>query len=435
MLLACWHTLNSHFLACFFGLRQIANTPITFMQIFPDRYSAFIKLLAFRMLIVLAYQILATVVGWHIYELTHQPLALGLVGLAEVIPYFCCALFAGYAVDHYSRRFFGMLACLMLMVNALTLVAIAAGFIAKNHTVWIYGSIAVTGVARAFISPSYSALFALILSRKHYARASALGSSVFQAGLVLGPALGGILVALAGKAVAYGVAAGFCLCAAVALLLLKVKEPPKPGGAPLFTSVAEGLRFVFSNQVIFGAQSLDMFAVLFGGAIAMLPAFIHDIFHYGPEGLGILRAAPAVGAVVTGLILTRFPINLHAGRWLLGAVAGFGCCMIAFAVSKNFWAAGAILMLSGMCDGVSVVMRSTIMQLATPDAMRGRVAAINGIFIGSSNELGAFESGIAAHLMGLVPSVVFGGVMTLAVVAATAKLAPKLRRLQIDQLN
>jgi MFS family permease len=177
-----------------------------------------------------------------------------------------------------------------------------------------------------------------------------------------------------------------------------------------------------------------MFAVLFGGAVSMLPAFIHDIFHYGPEGLGVLRAAPAIGGLITGLILARHPINLHAGRWLLGAVAGFGICIISFAISVNFWVAGLLLLLSGVCDGVSVVMRTTIMQLVTPDAMRGRVSAINGIFIGSSNELGAFESGISARLIGLVPSVFFGGVMTIAVVVATAKLAPKLRKLELHQL-
>ena len=167
----------------------------------------------------------------------------------------------------------------------------------------------------------------------------------------------------------------------------------------------------------------------------MLPAFIHDVFHYGPEGLGILRAAPAFGAVVTGLVLSRHPINLHAGRWLLGAVAGFGLCIIAFALSTNFWLAGLMLLLSGAFDGISVVMRTTILQLTTPDAMRGRVTAINGIFLGSSNELGAFESGLAARILGLVPSVIFGGAMTLVVVAATAKLAPRLRRLQLHQLH
>jgi MFS family permease len=178
-----------------------------------------------------------------------------------------------------------------------------------------------------------------------------------------------------------------------------------------------------------------MFAVLFGGAVAMLPAFIHDVYRMGPEGLGILRAAPALGAIVTGLWLTRHPINLHAGRWLLGAVAGFGLCIIGFGLSTSFWLAALLLLLSGLFDGVSVVVRQTIMQLATPDAMRGRVSAINGIFIGSSNELGAFESGIAARLLGLAASVIFGGVMTLTVVGVTARLAPKLRKLELHQLH
>jgi len=405
------------------------------MQFFVKPNPAFLKLLSFRVLIVLAYQVMAIVVGWHIYELTHDTFALGLVGLAEVVPYFCCALFAGYAVDHYSRRLFGVLASLMLLLVALTLAAVSLGWTAGQPSWWIYASIAFTGLARAFIGPTYNALFALILRRDQYARASGLGSSMLQLGLVTGPALGGILVAWAGKTAAYGTAAGLCLLAGLALLSLRVKEPPSAPSAPIFTSIAEGLRFVFGNQVILGAQSLDMFAVLFGGAVSMLPAFIHDVFHYGPEGLGILRAAPAVGAVMTGLILARFPINLHAGRWLLGAVAGFGLCMIGFALSVNFWVAALLLMLSGVFDGVSVVMRTTILQLATPDAIRGRVSAINGIFIGSSNELGAFESGVAARLMGLVPSVVFGGMMTLAVVAATAKLAPKLRKLELHQLH
>ncbi len=406
----------------------------SFRQMLCNSNYAFLKLLSFRIFIVLAYQIMGIVVGWHIYELTHDTLALGLIGLAEVVPYFSCALFAGYAIDHYSRRMFGVVACLMLVVNALTLTAVSIGWISGNPSLWIYGSIAFGGVARAFLGPSYSAMFALVLPRNHYAHASGIGSSVFQLGLVMGPALGGILVGWAGKTAGYGVATGLCLCAAAALLSLRVDEPPTAGSTPIFTSIAGGLKFVFSNQIILGAQSLDMFAVLFGGAVSMLPAFIHDVFHYGPEGLGILRATPAIGGMMTGLFLSRHPINLHTGRWFLGAVAGFGICIICFAISVNFWIAGLLLLSSGVCDGVSVVMRTTIMQLLTPDDMRGRVSAINGIFIGSSNELGAFESGIAARLMGLVPSVIFGGIMTLTVVAATAKLAPNLRRFELEQL-
>ncbi|MBU3735866.1 MAG: MFS transporter [Methylobacterium sp.] len=396
---------------------------------------AFLRLLTYRVQMSLAYQSMAVVVGWHLYELTRDPWSLGLVGLAEVIPYFSTALFAGYAVDHYSRRLFGVLSAVVLFFNALTLTAVSAGWLGGDPVWWIYGSIAVTGLARAFIAPTYSSVFALILPRAQFARASGVGTSVFQVGLVAGPALGGILVGWTGTTAAYAVATALCLGAALALWSLKLKEPPPVQGRPVFTSIAEGLRFVYGNQVILGAQLLDMFAVLFGGAVAMLPAFIHEVYRAGPEGLGILRAAPAIGAVAVSLYLARHPVNRHAGRWLLSAVAGFGLCMIAFALTPHFWLAAFILLLSGLCDGISVVLRATIVQLGTPDAMRGRVSAINGIFIGSSNELGAFESGLAARLMGLVPSVIFGGMMTLGVVAATAGLAPKLRRLELHQLH
>jgi MFS family permease len=309
------------------------------------------------------------------------------------------------------------------------------GWITGNPSVWIYGSIAFTGIARAFIAPSYTTLFAIIVPRESYARGSGIGSSIFQIGLILGPALGGLLVGFASKTMAYALASALCVGAAVAMGMLKVKEPPAPESPPVFKSIGEGLRFVWSNQIVFGAQMLDMFAVLFGGAVALLPAFIQDVYHMGPETLGLMRAAPAVGAILTGLWLTRHPINLHAGRWLLAAVAGFGLCMIGFALSPYFWLAVALLMVSGVLDGISVVTRQTILQLATPDVMRGRVSAINGIFIGSSNELGAFESGVAAKLLGLVPSVVFGGLMTIGIVGVTAKLAPKLRDLELKQLQ
>jgi len=400
----------------------------------PLRNRSFRKLLAFRIQVVFAYQIIVVVAGWHVYELTHDALALGLIGLAEVIPYFCFALFAGYAVDHHSRRMFGVLAALLAGLNALLLLATTV--MAPGHpTLWIYGAIACGGVARAFIGPSYNALFALTLPREQYARAAGIGSSAFQIALVAGPALGGALVGWASMAAAYALSAMLAIGAAITLWTLRIAEPAPAKSAAVFASIGEGLRFVFGKQILLAAQALDMFAVLFGGAVAMLPAFIHDIFHYGPEGLGILRAAPAVGAIIIGIILSRYTLSKHAGWWLLGAVAGFGLCIIAFALSINFWLAAFLLLLSGICDGVSVVMRATIMQLTTPDEMRGRVASINGIFIGSSNELGAFESGVAARLMGLIPSVIFGGVMTLVVVATTAYFAPKLRKLDLQKLH
>lgn len=404
-------------------------------QIFTYHNHAFLKLLAFRILIVLAYQIMAVTVGWHVYEITHDPLSLGLVGLAEVIPYFACALFAGYAVDHHcSRRFFGMLAAWILACSAVLLTIISADSTTAN-TLLIYAVLAFSGLGRAFIAPSHSALFAIIVPREDYARAAGIGSSAFQIGLIIGPVLGGLLVGFASKSTAYAIAAILCICAAFAMWSIKVKEPPPAASAPVLTSIADGLRFVFNHQIVLAAMSLDMFAVLFGGAVAMLPAFIQDVYRIGPEGLGLLRAAPAVGAILTGVWLARYPINLHAGRWLLGAVAGFGLCIIGFGLATSVWVAGALLALSGVCDGVSVILRQTILQLVTPDNMRGRVSAISGIFIGSSNELGAFESGLAAKVMGLVPSVIFGGLMTLGVVAATAKLAPKLRDLELNQLH
>lgn len=399
------------------------------------RNSGFLKLLSFRFQISLAYQMIAVAAGWHVYQLTHDPLALGLVGLAEVVPYFACALFAGYVVDHHSRRMFGVLASLVVSANALVLVAVDSGWMTGDPVLWIYASIAAGGVARAFIGPSYNALFALALPRAQYARAAGVGSAVFQTAFVLGPALGGVLVGWASLTITYMVAALFSASAAIFLFMLRIAEPPAAQSTPVFSSIAQGLRFVFGNQIILGAQALDMFAVLFGGAVAMLPAFIHDVFHYGAEGLGILRAAPAAGAIVTGILLARHPVNRHAGRLLLLAVAGFGVCIILFALTSHFWVAAFLLLLSGVCDGVSVVMRTTIMQLMTPDDMRGRVAAINGIFIGSSNELGAFESGVAARLMGLAPSVIFGGAMSLGIVAATARFAPKLRDLDLRQLH
>jgi MFS family permease len=405
------------------------------MHVSSTENKAFLKLLSFRISIVLCYQIIAVVAGWHIYELTHDPLALGMTGLAEVIPFFSCTLFAGYAVDHYSRRLFGVAASLLLVINSLLLAAVSAGIVQGRPAAWIYGAIASGGIARAFIGPSYNSMFALILPRREFAKAAGIGSSAFQLGLVAGPALGGLITGWAGKTPAYATAALLSVAAAASLFSIRMNEPPPKESAPIFRSIGEGLRFVFGNRIVLGALSLDMFAVLFGGAIAMLPAFIRDVFLSGPGILGFMRAAPAVGALVTGLFLARRPIQSHAGKWLLGAVGGFGLCIILFALSADIRLAGFFLVCSGICDGVSVVMRSTIVQLSTPDEMRGRVSAINGIFIGSSNELGSVESGIAARLMGLVPSVVFGGLMTLGIVAATTRLAPELRELELQELQ
>ncbi len=401
----------------------------------PLRNRAFLGLLSYRILTMLSYQMVAVTVGWHIYELTRDPLALGLVGLAEVIPYFCVAPFAGYLVDHLRRRRLGAFACMGLAITAVILACIAAGWIVAG-TWLMYAAIALTGSVRSFLTPVYNTLFARVLPREQYARGAGLGSVVFQLGLVLGPAFGGAMVAFAGKTSAYGIAVVFAVAAAVLLTTLRIEEPHIPHErAPIFASIGEGLRFVFGHQILLGALALDMFAVLFGGAVALLPAFIKDVLHAGPEALGILRGAPAAGAVLVGLWMARKPLEQHAGRVLLLAVAGFGLCIIGFALSQHLWLSVAMLFASGLCDGVSVVLRSTILQLATPDAMRGRVSAINGIFIGSSNELGAFESGLAAKFLGLVPSVILGGCMTISIVGITARFAPKLRRLNLKDLH
>lgn len=400
------------------------------------RNRGFAMVLAYRIFALLSYQIVAVTVGWHIYELTGNPFSLGLVGLAEVLPFFCVAPFAGYLVDHLPRRRLGMAACAALTATALILVTVAGGWLPIEGTWPIYAAISLTGMARSFLSPIYNALFARVLAREDFVRGAGLGSVIFQAAMVTGPALGGLLVGFGGKALSYGLAVLFAVLAGTVLARLRVAEPgPPETSLPIFASIAQGARFVWSNQIMLGAMALDMFSVLLGGVVAMLPAFIHDILHYGPEGLGILRAAPAMGSVCVGLWLARRPLQKHAGRVLMFAVAGFGLCVIAFGLSRSFWLSALILLAYGMCDGVSVVVRSTILQLATPDHMRGRVSSINGIFISSSNELGAFYAGTMARLLGLVPAVIVGGFAILAVVGVTAWRAPRLRRLDLKDLH
>ncbi len=400
------------------------------------RQPGFAQLLLYRIAAMLSYQIVAVTVGWHIYEITRNPFSLGLIGLAEVLPFFCVAPFAGYLVDHLPRRRLGMAASLGLIATAVVLAAVAMGWLPFKGVWPIYLAIALTGMVRAFLSPIYNALFARVLAREQFARGAGFGSVVFQTGMVVGPALGGILVGWGGKGLSYAVAAVMATLALLALASLKVSEPAPPTTrAPIFASIAEGARFVLGNQIMLGAMALDMFSVLLGGVVAMLPAFIQEILHYGPEGLGILRAAPALGSICVGLWLARRPLQRNAGRVLLFAVAGFGLCVIAFGLSQHFWLSAAILLFYGACDGVSVVVRSTILQLATPDEMRGRVSSINGIFISSSNELGAFYAGTMARWLGLVPAVVIGGCAVLGVAGVTAWKAPQLRRLNLRDLQ
>ncbi len=429
----------------------IASEPTA--QTPPLRNPAFLRLMAYRLFTILSYQIVTVTVGWHIYELTGDPWKLGLIGLAEVLPFFCVAPFAGYLVDHLPKRPLGIIACVGLATTPVILAIVAWGIVFADaddgpmRLGVIYGAIVFTGMVRAFLGPVYNTVFACVLPREQFTRGSGIGSVVFQAALTLGPAIGGAMIGLVAHlggfsqhstipaGPAYALGALCALIAAGALVSLRVREPAlSHERSPIFASIGEGLRFVFKTPIMLGAMALDMFAVLFGGAISLAPAFIKDVLDAGPEALGILRSAPAAGAMLVGLWLARHPIQQHAGRFMLIAVAGFGACIIGFGLSEVLWLSVLFIFLSGAFDGVSVVIRSTILQLATPDHMRGRVSSINSIFISSSNELGAFYAGSMARLLGLVPAVVLGGCITLGIVGVTALKVPSLRRLSLRDL-
>lgn len=402
----------------------------------PFSVTGFRWLMVYRIATMLSYQIVAVTVGWHIYTLTRDPWQLGLIGLAEVIPFFCVAPFAGHLVDTLPRRKLGMAASTLLGINAIVLALIASGHIAVDGTWPIYAAVVVGGIGRAFLGPIYNALFGRVLTRAQFPKGASLGSVIFQLGLVLGPAIGGLIVGHFGKAAAYATSTVFVAVAVFALSIMKVTEPVQTQErGPVFQSIGEGLKFVFGHQILLAALALDMFAVLFGGAISLAPAFIKEVLNGGPEALGLLRGAPALGSVGVALWLSRHPLDKNAGRIMLFAVAGFGACMIGFGLSKVLWLSVLFLLVSGMFDGVSVILRSTVLQLATPDEMRGRVSSVNSVFISSSNELGAFYSGSMAKLLGLVPSVVLGGFVTMGIVAATAVLAPRLRKLHMRELH
>lgn len=395
----------------------------------------FKTILLYRVGNTLSYQIMMVAVGWHLYEITHSVVSLGLVGLAELVPYFVFALYSGHAVDHYSRKKIAAVACCIHMSVALFLTAIALGWLSPPVPL-IYTALALIGVGRAVMRPAYQALFGQVIPREHLARYTAYASSAFQICVVAGPGLGGLLIGFAGLEWTYLVAAIAGAIGLYGVSLIKVKQENTGNLSGNFLkSFLEGFHYVKRHELILSTMALDMFAVLFGGAVSILPAFVKEVLHAGPEILGILRAAPAAGAVITGIYLASRPPVMDSGKYLLLAVAGFGLAIIAFGLSNSLWVCAFFLFISGCCDSVSVVIRGSIIQLTTPDHMRGRIGAINGIFIGSSNELGALESGIAASLMGLVPSIIFGGIATIAVVLITSKLAPQLRKLHIRDLS
>lgn len=396
---------------------------------------AFRTLMLYRIGVTLSYQIAMVAVGWHLYEITNSVVSLGLIGLAELVPYFAVALYAGHAVDHHSRKIIAAIACLIHIAAALMLAAIALGWIGSAEPL-IYTAIGLIGVGRALLRPSFQALFGQIMPRERLTSYTAYASSAFQICVVAGPGLGGLMIGFTGLEWTYLLAAACGVFGLYGITLINApQEELNNLSRHFFKSFLEGFQFVKKHELILSIMALDMFAVLFGGAVSILPAFVKEILNAGPETLGVLRAAPAAGAVIMGIYLAKLPLLKDSGKYLLLSVAGFGISIIGFGISNHLWICAFFLFASGCCDSISVVIRSSIMQLTTPDNMRGRVSAINGIFIGSSNELGALESGIAASLMGLVPSIVLGGVATISVVLITHCLAPHLSKLHLKDIS
>lgn len=392
---------------------------------------AFYTLVSVRFLGSFSVQLQAVILGWQMYQLTKDPLYLGLIGLAEAIPAISLALFAGYFVDRINPK------RIILAVIILSLVSVLLAWMATTPA-HLFVAAFLTGIGRSFHSPAYQSLLPRLVPKHQLMRAIPLGTSAMKLAYVTGPAIGGVLLGLYGTGVPYALGSTFLTLAIVGTILTRYDHAPyvnkRNEHAEFLVELLAGLRFVFRHRLLLAVLSLDMFAVLFGGVTAMLPMIAEELLDAGPEGLGLLRASPAVGAVFISLWLVRFPIGRNAGRILIRVVAGFGLCILAFGVSRNLALSCGILALAGALDGVSMVIRGSIVQLCSPEAMRGRIAAVNSIFIGSSNEIGAFESGVAAKLMGLVPSIFFGGAMTLLTVAFVSKWVPELKNVDLDEL-
>lgn len=400
------------------------------------RLAAFRALIGTRFFVLLGLQGQAVIVGWQIYVLTKDPFMLGLVGLAEAIPALTCSLWAGHIVDTKRPERVYVWAIGALMINALFLLLFGGGYIGISEALLVallFVGVFASGLARAFVMPSVATMIPLLIPRSHLSAANAWMSSTFQIGAIGGPAAAGLLYAAFGAGGAWLMP---FLCLSIATILAMGIKAMSPCSEEKITektlqSIATGIRFIWNNPILLSVMALDMFAVLFGGAVALLPAYAESVLHVGAQGLGALRAAPAIGCVFVALYLSLRPLRQLSGAQLLGVFAGFGVCMIGFGLSQNFWLSFFLLAVSGAFDGVNIVIRNTVVQLLTPQAMMGRVSAIKGMFIISSNEIGAFESGLAARVMGLVPSVVFGGIAALCVVGSVAFLSPSLRRLRI----
>ncbi|MBK9402632.1 MAG: MFS transporter [Bacteroidetes bacterium] len=396
------------------------------------KYSGFRLFLLGKFLLTVALQIQAIVASWMIYKITKDPFALGLIGLTEAIPALSLALPGGFLADRYNRRKLMLASTFLMLVASAGLVVYAFEDSLQMETWPAYLVIFFIGLARGFYNPAQSSFWGQLLPKEKYINASVWNSSLWQVGAVSGPAIGGLCYAWLGPGVTSIIVCGLMIVVLVCYFFIKNRPMPAANrDESIRESLSKGIKFFFGQQILLSAVSLDLFAVLFGGAVALLPAFADQVLHTGPEGLGFLRSAPAAGAVLMAAVMAYRPPSKGAGKLMLWCVGGFGLCMIGFALSQNYFLSLGLLFASGMFDNVSVVIRSTILQSYTPDEMRGRVSAVNSIFVGSSNEIGAFESGFAARFLGLVNSVVFGGCMTLAVVGITWKAAPKLRSLHL----
>ena len=428
-------------LAVCLPLRTImdSNSPVS--QITDDPFAAiripeFRNLMLGRFTFITALRMMSTLVAWWVYELTGDPFAIGLVGLSEVIPALSMALYAGHVIDKTEKKKMVLTGVSCYFTIAAILLFFSSSFISNNFsnhtiTIGIYVVIFFTGIIRAFTGPVFSSLVAYTVPRQYLQNATTWTQGTWLSASVTGHATGGLLIWLLGIS---GTLIIVCSLLILAILLLTRIKRKYPGVATkekkTWESMKEGLRFVFRTKEILAAFSLDMFAVFFGGAVAMVPVFAKDILKIGPQGFGWLNAAIDIGAILIIIILTIFPMKKAQGKKLMIAVAGFGICIILFALSGWFVLSFAALMVAGMLDGVSVVVRGTVMQLKTPDHMRGRVSSVGSMFINSSNELGQFESGVAAKLMGVIPSVIFGGSMTLIVVIISWFKAPTLRKFE-----
>ena len=403
------------------------------------RYKEFNVFLLLRFVMVFGWSMQFIVIEWEVYSLTKSALSLGIVGLMEVVPAISMALFAGHIVDQNEKKGL-LLKCILgffvisFGLFLLTWPQFNSGYSSQFILYSIYFLVFLGGLVRAFLGPTIFSLLSLIVPKNAYSNAATWSSSVWQISSVLGPAVAGFSITLIGVHWSMCSVLGCSVLALIALSQISTKPILNPKiGEPIMQSLKEGVKFVYNNKTILGALTLDMTAVLFGGAVALLPIYAQDILKVGPEGFGVLRAAPALGAFIIMFISAYVPLNKNAGMKLLFSIFAFGICIIVFGLSTIFWLSVIALFFSGVVDGISVVIRQTILQLKTPDHMRGRVAAVNSIFVGSSNELGAFESGLTAKLMGTVTSVVFGGTMTLIIVLFTGFASPTFRKLDLQK--